>query len=158
MTRVSSPQRACDQSAVSSLRIDSAAARRAGTIVFFTARTLVRSEFVLTFSAATVRPVRSSSGTATPQMPSASGGVWRLKRVPAAAAYVDEPRRQTERITFDRGALRAVRFAEGPTGALPAATRHSHGSEIGPDVIMATVTSGFSGGGQPARAVSSLAP
>jgi hypothetical protein len=43
-----------------------------------------------------------------------------LKRVPAAAAYVAERRRQGERITFDHGALRTVRFAQGSTGALPA--------------------------------------
>jgi Domain of unknown function (DUF1338) len=43
-----------------------------------------------------------------------------LERVPAAAAYVAERRRRGERITFDHGALRTVRFAQGPTGAVPA--------------------------------------
>lgn len=43
-----------------------------------------------------------------------------LKRVPAAAAYVAERGRQAERITFDHGALRTIRFAQRPTGALPA--------------------------------------
>lgn len=43
-----------------------------------------------------------------------------LKRVPAAAAHVSERRRTKERVTFDHGALRTVRFANGPTGALPA--------------------------------------
>lgn len=42
-----------------------------------------------------------------------------LCRVPTGAAYVRDRRRQRERITFDHGALRTTRFAEGPTGALP---------------------------------------
>ena len=43
-----------------------------------------------------------------------------LTRVPTGAAYVADRRRQRERITFDHGALRTVRFGNGPTGALPA--------------------------------------
>jgi hypothetical protein len=43
-----------------------------------------------------------------------------LSRVPTGAAYVADRRRQRERITFDHGALRTVRFASGPTGSLPA--------------------------------------
>lgn len=43
-----------------------------------------------------------------------------LARVPTGAAYVADRRRQRERITFDHGALRTVRFGLGPTGALPA--------------------------------------
>jgi Domain of unknown function (DUF1338) len=43
-----------------------------------------------------------------------------LDRVPSGAAYVRDRRRSHQRITFDHGALRTVRFAEGPTGALPA--------------------------------------
>lgn len=43
-----------------------------------------------------------------------------LGRVPTGAAYVADRRRQRERITFDHGALRTVRFPAGPTGALPA--------------------------------------
>ena len=43
-----------------------------------------------------------------------------LQRVPTGAAYVADRRRQRERITFDHGALRTIRFGEGPTGALPA--------------------------------------
>lgn len=43
-----------------------------------------------------------------------------LARVPTGAAYVADRRRLRERITFDHGALRTVRFAAGPTGALPA--------------------------------------
>lgn len=43
-----------------------------------------------------------------------------LGRVPTGAAYVADRRRQRERITFDHGALRTVRFRSGPTGALPA--------------------------------------
>jgi hypothetical protein len=42
-----------------------------------------------------------------------------LTRVPLAAAYVADRRRQGERIIFDHGALRTVRFASGGTGALP---------------------------------------
>jgi hypothetical protein len=43
-----------------------------------------------------------------------------LRRVPTGAAYVADRRRQRERIMFDHGALRTIRFREGPTGALPA--------------------------------------
>jgi hypothetical protein len=43
-----------------------------------------------------------------------------LERVPSGAAYVADRRRSHQRIAFDHGALRTVRFAEGPTGALPA--------------------------------------
>lgn len=43
-----------------------------------------------------------------------------LARVPTGAAYVADRRRQRERITFDHGALRTIRFRSGPTGALPA--------------------------------------
>jgi uncharacterized glyoxalase superfamily metalloenzyme YdcJ len=43
-----------------------------------------------------------------------------LSRVPTGAAYVADRRRQRERITFDHGALRTVRFGSGSTGALPA--------------------------------------
>jgi hypothetical protein len=42
-----------------------------------------------------------------------------LTRVPTGAAYVADRRRQRERITFDHGALRTIRFASGTTGALP---------------------------------------
>ena len=42
-----------------------------------------------------------------------------LSRVPTGAAYVADRRRQHERITFDHGALRTIRFGAGPTGALP---------------------------------------
>jgi hypothetical protein len=43
-----------------------------------------------------------------------------LSRVPTGAAYVADRRRQGERIVFDHGALRTVRFAKGQTGSLPA--------------------------------------
>lgn len=43
-----------------------------------------------------------------------------LGRVPTGAAYVADRRRQRERIIFDHGALRTIRFRAGPTGALPA--------------------------------------
>jgi hypothetical protein len=43
-----------------------------------------------------------------------------LTRVPTGAAYVADRRRQRERITFDHGALRTIRFGSGPTGAMPA--------------------------------------
>lgn len=43
-----------------------------------------------------------------------------LRRVPTGAAYVADRRRQRERITFDHGALRTIRFGSGPTGELPA--------------------------------------
>ena len=42
-----------------------------------------------------------------------------LTRVPMAAAYVADRRRQGERIIFDHGAMRTVRFASQGTGALP---------------------------------------
>jgi hypothetical protein len=43
-----------------------------------------------------------------------------LQRVPTAAAYVSDRRRAGERIVFDHGALRTVRFPDRNTGALPA--------------------------------------
>lgn len=42
-----------------------------------------------------------------------------MGRVPMGAAYVAERRASGLRIMFDHGALRTVRFGEGPTGALP---------------------------------------
>jgi hypothetical protein len=42
-----------------------------------------------------------------------------LDRVPSAAAYVESRRDRGERIRFDHGALRTIRFPAGPTGALP---------------------------------------
>jgi len=41
-----------------------------------------------------------------------------LTRVPTAVAYVADRRRQGERIIFDHGALRTIRFAARDTGAL----------------------------------------
>lgn len=43
-----------------------------------------------------------------------------LARVPSGAAYVGDVVAAGGRITFDHGALRTIRFAEGPTGDLPA--------------------------------------
>jgi len=43
-----------------------------------------------------------------------------LARVPTGAAYVAEVRAAGGKVTFDHGALRTLRFADGPTGALPA--------------------------------------
>ena len=43
-----------------------------------------------------------------------------LGRVPTGAAYVADRRDADQRIMFDHGALRTIRFADGPTGALPA--------------------------------------
>jgi hypothetical protein len=43
-----------------------------------------------------------------------------LARVPSGAAYVADRRRAGRRIVFDHGALRTIRFAAGPMGALPA--------------------------------------
>lgn len=43
-----------------------------------------------------------------------------LARVPSGARYVADRRAAGERILFDHGALRTIRFPEGPTGALPA--------------------------------------
>ncbi len=43
-----------------------------------------------------------------------------VQRVPSASAYVTERRAKGERIRFDHGALRTIRFPDGPTGALPA--------------------------------------
>jgi hypothetical protein len=42
-----------------------------------------------------------------------------LARVPTGAAYVADVRAAGGQVTFDHGALRTIRFAEGPTGALP---------------------------------------
>jgi hypothetical protein len=42
-----------------------------------------------------------------------------LARVPTGAAYVAEVRAAGGQVTFDHGALRTIRFADGPTGALP---------------------------------------
>ena len=46
-----------------------------------------------------------------------------LERVPTGAEYVTDRRRAGRRITFDHGALRTIRFMDGPTGALPAGER-----------------------------------
>ncbi len=43
-----------------------------------------------------------------------------LGRVPSGAAYVADRPRAGRRIVFDHGALRTIRFPDGPTGALPA--------------------------------------
>jgi hypothetical protein len=43
-----------------------------------------------------------------------------LARVPTGAAFVADQRERGERIRFDHGALRTIRFPEGATGALPA--------------------------------------
>lgn len=43
-----------------------------------------------------------------------------LQRVPSGAAYVAQVRAHDRKVTFDHGALRTIRFAEGPTGELPA--------------------------------------
>jgi Domain of unknown function (DUF1338) len=43
-----------------------------------------------------------------------------LSRVPSGAAYVADRRRQRERIIFDHGVVRTIRFAAKPTGELPA--------------------------------------
>lgn len=42
-----------------------------------------------------------------------------LRRVPSGAAYVAQRVAQGETVTFDHGALRTIRFPDGPTGALP---------------------------------------
>ena len=42
-----------------------------------------------------------------------------LARTPTAAAYVADQRAAGERVVFDHGAMRTIRFADGPTGALP---------------------------------------
>jgi hypothetical protein len=42
-----------------------------------------------------------------------------LTRVPTAATYVADRRRQRQRIIFDHGALRTIRFASRTTGAVP---------------------------------------
>lgn len=42
-----------------------------------------------------------------------------LRRVPAGAAFVRDQRARGERIRFDHGALRTIRFLGAPTGALP---------------------------------------
>ena len=43
-----------------------------------------------------------------------------LKRVPSGAAYVADSLARGDKVIFDHGALRTVRLADGPTGALPA--------------------------------------
>lgn len=42
-----------------------------------------------------------------------------LNRAPTAAAYVEDVRAQGGKILFDHGALRTIRFGDGPTGKLP---------------------------------------
>ena len=42
-----------------------------------------------------------------------------LARTPTAAAYVADRRAANEPVVFDHGAMRTIRFADGPTGALP---------------------------------------
>jgi hypothetical protein len=42
-----------------------------------------------------------------------------LERVPTGAAYVADVRAAGGKVTFDHGALRTIRFADGPTGGLP---------------------------------------
>jgi hypothetical protein len=42
-----------------------------------------------------------------------------LRRVPSGATYVADTRARGGRVTFDHGALRTIRFAQGHTGALP---------------------------------------
>ncbi len=42
-----------------------------------------------------------------------------MGRAPTGAAYVGDRKAAGEKVVFDHGALRTVRFAEGPTGALP---------------------------------------
>jgi hypothetical protein len=42
-----------------------------------------------------------------------------LQRVPTGAAYVEDQRRAQRPIVLDHGALRTIRFADGPTGELP---------------------------------------
>ncbi|WP_298397438.1 DUF1338 domain-containing protein [Sphingobium sp.] len=43
-----------------------------------------------------------------------------LRRVPSGNAYVADTLARGGRVLFDHGALRSIRFPEGPTGALPA--------------------------------------
>ena len=43
-----------------------------------------------------------------------------LSRVPTGAAYVADVRARGGKVTFDHGALRTIRFKDGPTGGLPA--------------------------------------
>ena len=42
-----------------------------------------------------------------------------LNRVPTGRAYVMDVGARGERVRFDHGAIRTIRFAQGPTGALP---------------------------------------
>lgn len=42
-----------------------------------------------------------------------------LQRAPTAAAYVGDQRRAGRPVVLDHGALRTIRFADGPTGELP---------------------------------------
>lgn len=42
-----------------------------------------------------------------------------LDRVPSGRAYVEDVRARGDRVTFDHGALRTIRFDQGPTGSLP---------------------------------------
>lgn len=46
-----------------------------------------------------------------------------LGRVPSGAAFVADQRARGQRIAFDHGALRTIRFEAGPTGGLPAGER-----------------------------------
>ncbi|MCI4588917.1 DUF1338 domain-containing protein [Sphingobium sp. BYY-5] len=42
-----------------------------------------------------------------------------LRRVPSGAAYVADTLARDGKVVFDHGALRSIRFPDGPTGALP---------------------------------------
>jgi hypothetical protein len=42
-----------------------------------------------------------------------------LRRVPSGNAYVADRQARGEKVVFDHGALRSIRFPDGPTGALP---------------------------------------
>jgi len=77
---------------------------------------------ILTLSPALLRPQSPSAGVSRAEFAMAMTAVLfhdLLARVPTGAAYVADVRTAGGKVTFDHGALRTIRFADGPTGALP---------------------------------------
>jgi hypothetical protein len=77
---------------------------------------------ILTLPPELLRPQDASKGVSRAAFAMAMTAVLfhnLLARVPAGAAYVAEVRAAGGKVTFDHGALRTIRFADSPTGALP---------------------------------------
>jgi hypothetical protein len=77
---------------------------------------------ILTLPPQLLRPQEASVGVSRAVFAMAMTAVLfhdLLARVPTGAAYVADVRASGGKVTFDHGALRTIRFADGPTGALP---------------------------------------